>query len=396
MSVIDNQYHRLDGETDDELIFRITSDKDKIGTWSDVASILNKLLKSNYSESKYRKTRKAFDKMLEASRSCNYLSNDSQLEEIELAKRELERKKIQFRDERRAWNKQNYTDARFQEVMDLLDERFDDFGRIYFKNHEKPIAMGDDAMIVCLSDLHIGQTFNSAFGEYDSDIAKERLEKYLNEIISIGKLHKVSKVYVLLLGDSISGSLHKTIEVSNKENVVDQLKLSIEYLTSFCYELTEQFTDVYLASASGNHSRLQAKDLAQHSERLDAFIAWDVCRVLEHLDNFHSLLHRNIDDGIADVNILGKSYLMVHGDFDNATKQGYMNLSAMCGFFPENIFSGHKHFCMYSQESKFIQSGSLSGSGCDYTIEKRLVGKPSQMVCIATKDGIKNMYPVIL
>lgn len=136
--------------------------------------------------------------------------------------------------------------------------------------------------------------------------------------------------------------------------------------------------------------------MAQHSERLDAFIAWDVCRVLQNIEGFHSLLDCSIDDGISKVNIYGKDYLLIHGDYDTPTKQGYMNLASMCEFFPEYIFCGHKHFCMYSQESKFVQSGSLAGSGCDYTIEKRLKGKPSQMVCIADETGLLNISPVML
>ena len=118
--------------------------------------------------------------------------------------------------------------------------------------------------------------------------------------------------------------LDLTKAVSNKENVIDQLKLSIEYISSFCYELTKHFENVYLASASGNHSRLQAKDLAQHSERLDAFIAWDVCRTLQNQKNFHSLLDCSIDDGIAMIDIESKSYMLIHGDFDSTNKQGYM------------------------------------------------------------------------
>lgn len=148
--------------------------------------------------------------------------------------------------------------------------------------------------------------------------------------------------------------------------------------------------------ASGNHSRLQAKDLAQHSERLDAFIAWDVCRTLAHIDNFHSLLHRSIDDGIADVNIDGKTYLLIHGDFDTPTKAGYLKLANMIKFFPDYICCGHKHFCSFSQETKFIQSGSLASSGDDYCIEKRLEGQASQMVCICDRTGIKSVCPVIL
>lgn len=323
----------------------------------------------------------------------NGYSRDSELDE---RLRELERLKIKYRDYKRSWNKQNYENTRFDEVMELLEERLDNFSRTNFSVPENiPVSFENDSMIVCLSDLHIGQTFSSTFGEYNSEIAKHRLEKYLNEIITIGGLHNVNRVFVVMLGDGISGNLHKTLEISNKENVIDQLKLSIEYITSFCYELTKHF-NVYFASSSGNHSRLQAKDLAQHSERLDAFIAWDVCRVLSENNNFYSLLHRNIDDGIADLNIDGKYYLCVHGDFDETTKNGYMKLSAMCGFFPEYILCGHKHFCMMNQETKFIQSGSLASCGDDYTVEKRLTGKASQMVCIVNNDGVKACYPVIL
>jgi hypothetical protein len=395
VSAILHNYSRLENESDDELIYRVCSEKELIGSWYDVADILNELTNSDYRESTYRKKFQSFQKLLKANQS-KFANTDSQNKEIELLKREFEREKIKFRDERRSWNKQNYENARFDEVMDLIKERLDNFSRVEFTPHVVPIVSGSDAMIICLSDLHLGQCFSSAFGEYDSEIAKSRLEKYLSEIIEINKTNNVGKAYVVMLGDDISGNLHKTIEVSNKENVIDQLKISIEYISSFCYELTKHFSDVYLSSASGNHSRLQAKDLAQHSERLDAFIAWDVCRTLKRQDNFHSLLHRSLDDGIADVNICGKTYLAVHGDFDSPTKQGYLNLAAMVGFFPDYVLCGHKHFCFFSQESKFIQSGSLSGSGDDYTIEKRLSGVPSQMVCICNDKGVKSIHPVIL
>ena len=388
-------YKRFENESTDELIYRICQDKDKIGTWQDVANIINELTGDDFGESTYRKKYQSFQKMLSANQS-KFADSESQLREIEDQIRELERVKIQFRDERRSWNKQNYENSRFDEVMNILVERMDNFAKTDFTPHSSPTIDGDKNMIICLSDLHIGQCFSSYFGEFNSDIAKERLQKYMNEILNIARDNHVKKAYVFMLGDNISNSLHKTIEVSNKENVIDQLKLSIEYISSFCYELTKHFEHVYLASASGNHSRLQAKDLAQHSERLDAFIAWDVCRTLQYVDNFHSLLHRSIDDGIADVNIDGKTYLLIHGDYDTPTKTGYLNLSNIVGFFPDYICCGHKHFCFYSQESKFIQSGSLASSGDDYCIEKRLSGKASQMVCVVDKTGVKSVHPIML
>ena len=102
------------------------------------------------------------------------------------------------------------------------------------------------------------------------------------------------------------------------------------------------------------------------------------------------------EEDIAEIPVEGKSYLLIHGDFDTPSKQGYLNLSNMIGFFPDYVLCGHKHFCSYSQETKFIQSGSLAGAGCDYTIERRLKGDPSQMVCICDKSGVIGVYPVIL
>lgn len=395
-----DSFKKLENETEEQYLWKIGQmvDSGKIDSWASVNDIVNQELgigeEKWRDESSFRKRYQAAKKFYDG--CFSKMETEEYQKKLDVMNRELARNTIKFRDQRRSWNKQNYTDGRFEEVMDIIEERLDNFAKIDFTPHPAPIVDGDKSMIICLSDLHIGQCFSSYFGEFNSDIAKERLHKYMDELLKIAKLNKVKNAYVCMLGDNISNSLHKTIEVSNKENVIDQLKLSIEYITSFCYELTKHFEEVYLASASGNHSRLQPKDLAQHSERLDAFIAWDVCRALQNQENFHSLLDQGIDDGISKIEIDGKSYLLIHGDFDATTRQGYMKLADMVEFFPNYILCGHRHYCSYSQETKFVQSGSLAGVGCDYTVEKRLKGKASQMVCVCDKSGLKGVFPVIL
>ena len=179
-------YKRFENESTDELIYRICQDKEKIGTWQDVANIINELTGDDYGESTYRKKYQSFQKMLSANQS-KFADSESQLREIEDQIRELERMKIQFRDERRSWNKQNYENSRFDEVMNLLIERMDNFAKTDFTSHSAPLIDGEKNMIVCLSDLHIGQCFSSYFGEFNSDIAKERLQKYMNEILNIAR-----------------------------------------------------------------------------------------------------------------------------------------------------------------------------------------------------------------
>lgn len=389
-------YKRFENETDEELIYRICNDKEQIGSWQDVADIINELTGNDYGESTYRKKYQAFQKMLEANHS-KFIDSDTQIKEIEVQKRELERAKIKFRDERNAWQKQNYIDARVEQKLDLLEEELLSQGRVNFDIHDNVDITSDNDILVILSDFHIGQAFHSIWGEYNSDIAKKRLNQLLNEIIAIQKLHNSEKCYVSLQGDMLSGNIHKTIQVTNRENVIDQIKIASELISSFCYELTKHFSIVFMSSVSGNHSRMDRKEEALHDERLDDIITWGVELSLKHIENFH-ILNRKLDNGIADMDIRGKTYIAVHGDFDGYNKTGVSNLCMHLGFIPYAITYGHLHTCAADETNgvKMIRSGSLAGSGDSYTIEKRLSGKPSQMVCVCNKKGIVCYYPVEL
>ena len=353
-----------------------------------MADILNDLLHTEYTESKFRKQRQAFDKMLAANQS-KYVDTDAQLKELDIQKRELERAKIQFRDERNAWQRQNYIDARVEQKLDLLESELKSQGRIYFDNHTYYGIKSNNDLLVILSDLHIGQCFNSSFGKYNSDIARNRLNKYLNEIVSIKKLHKSEKCYVSLQGDLLSGNIHKAIAITNREDVIEQIKLASELVSSFCYELTKHFSYVILSSVVGNHSRIDRKDDALHSERLDDLIAWNVGCTLSHIENF-TVNDNNLDNGICEINIRGKKYISVHGDYDSYSKQGVANLVLFIGYCPYAILYGHMHTCAVDETNgiKMIRGGSLAGSGDSFTVEKRLSGKPSQMVCVCNSNGV--------
>lgn len=394
--IVITSYKRFENESDEELIYRVCSDKDLIGSWQDVANILNELLGTEYTESKFRKQFQAFNKMLNANRG-KFTDSDEQIKEIEVQKRELERKKIQFRDERNAWQKQNYADARVEEKLDKFEDELTSLGRTNFDTHNTISIDSDNDMLIILSDLHIGQTFDSIFGKYNTDIAKDRLNQLLNEVLSIRDLHNSRKCYVSLQGDLISGNIHKSIQVTNRENVIEQVKNATELVSSFCYELSLHFENVFLSNVSGNHTRIERKEDAIHDERLDDIISWAVELSLKHIDNFH-VLHRNIDTGIADIDIRGKSYIAVHGDYDGFNKSGVQNLCLALGFVPYAITFGHLHVCSVDETNgvKMIRGGSLAGCGDSYTIEKRLTGKPSQMVCICTNKGIKAYYPIEL
>lgn len=399
MSVINifEKYKRLDGESDDEFIFRVSKDKDQIGTWTDMAKLFNTILGYNYGESFYRKRNKKYCKSSGISERKKSNFDNTELEKTMAEKREIERKKIQFRDERNAWQKQNYIDARAEEKLDKLEKELTSLGKVNFEKHKEVNISSDNDMLIILSDLHIGQTFNSVFGKYNTDIAKNRLNELLDHIISIQKTHHSEKCYVSLQGDLISGNIHKSIQVTNRENVIEQIKIATELISSFCYELSKYFRVVFMASVVGNHTRIEKKEDAIHDERLDDIISWAVELSLKHIGNFH-VLKRNIDTGIADISIRNKTYIAVHGDMDSYNKSGVQNLCLALGFVPYAILFGHLHTCSVDEVNgvKMIRGGSLAGCGDQYTIEKRLTGKPSQMICICNSNGVMAYYPVEL
>lgn len=392
-------YTRLENETELELLYRVASDKDKNGwTWDQVATEMNTLTGKNKGESSWRKKFRGMTNVVNKTKATT-LPVETEDDEIGAKIRSLEVAKIQYRDERNAWQKQNYIDARVEQKLDHLEDILKNLSKINFEDYSIPCINGDNEMIIMLSDWHIGQCFKSVIGEYNSDIAKRRVAQLLISVKEYAQLFKTKKAHVCLCGDMLSGSIHKTIQITNREDINEQIKLATEIISSFCYECCKIFESVFMYSVVGNHSRIDRKDEALHSERLDDIIAWAVNLSLQYpCENFHYFEHRNLDNGIVDMNVCGNSYLLCHGDFDPATKAGASNLSMMLGFIPKAILRGHLHSPAWNEPNgvKVVQGGSLAGAGDQYTLEKRIFGKPSQTLLVCNNKGIKAHLPIEL
>jgi len=396
-----NELKKLEHETEEQYLWKIGQlvDSGKIENWASINNVVNTELGIDEDkwrdESSFRKRYQAAKKFYDG--CFSKMESDEYAHEVSEMKRELERAKIKFRDERNAWRKQNYIDARVEEKLDLLEKELLSQGKINFDIHENTNITSDNDIFIILSDFHIGQCFYSVWGEYNSDIAKKRLNQLLNEVIAIQKMHNSENCFISLQGDMISGNIHKTIQVTNRENVIEQIKIASELISSFCYEISKVFNKVFVTSVVGNHSRMDRKDEALHDERLDDIISWGVNLSLKHIDNIY-MLENNLDSGIAQINIRDKIYVSVHGDYDRYSNTGVSNLCMHLGFIPYAITYGHLHTCAVDETNgvKMIRGGSLAGSGDNYTIEKRLSGKPSQMVCVCNKNGVACYYPIEL
>lgn len=389
-----NEFKRHEEEDENAYIWRICENKDMIGTWQDVCDLLNKELRHEYNESWYRKEYQSFQRLFNAIKD-NVLDKEY-LDTIDNKIRELEKQRVKLRDERAEHNKNVRIEARLEQKLDELEKVLVGQGKIDYNTKTLNPVVSDTDLIVMLSDLHIGQTFTSEWGQYNTDIAKDRMEKYLKEVIEIGRRHKAQNCFVSLQGDMISNSIHKTLAITNRENVIEQVILASELIASFIAQLSANFKEINVVSVVGNHSRIDRKEDALKDERLDSLITWYAKAKLSCLKNVHFL--DSIDNTISSFSVRDKEYVSVHGDYDKFDMTGVSRLSMMLGFFPYCILFGHKHFPATSEINgiKLVQSGSFPGSGDDYTVELRLSGSPSQTVLVCNEDGIICNYTVDL
>lgn len=391
--------HRLPGENERQYIWRLASAKDS-GTldlsWPELTEIFNAELRddeSTYNESAYRKPYQMAKAYYED--VFSKLSEDDYTRQLAKHKLDLELEKQALRDERYELLRLRRNESRMRSKIEDMWRCIAEGGKQDYRLHVAPHISGDSDLLVCLSDLHYGAEYSSAFGNYNPELARQRLGEYLSRVLEIRRTHQSEGCYVCLLGDMISGNIHKSIAITNRENVVRQVQQCSELVAQFCFELCKAFSSVTLLSVNGNHSRLDRKEDALKDERLDEFIPWYVAAKLSHIENF-AVKASKPDSSICDVDIRGKEYIACHGDFDPMTKQGVANLVMLLGYKPYAILRGHSHVCATNEIGgvQVVQSGCLGGSGDDFTVQKRLTGTASQMVCVCDESGIVASYRV--
>lgn len=388
-------------ETNNQFIWRLASAKDNGEldySWQQLADIFNaecggdKQTESSYRKA-YQYAKKFYDDVF-----CNFEDSD-EINRINAAKEELFKERVKLTDERTSLNAKLRQQARHERSIDLLEDAIHNVCTNKYEAIcvDQSTRSGKD-VICCLADIHYGMAFDNFVGKYDPDIANRRLNDYAKKVITIGKENSADNCYVTILGDCISGNIHKSIQVQNRENVVNQIMQCSEALSRFVYSLTMYYKNVYVNSVVGNHTRIDKKDDAIKDERLDSIITWYIQSSLSHLKNVYVTVKNDLDATVASFEVKGKKYVSVHGDYDDMSEKSVYKLCQWLGYNPDYIFYGHYHHpeMTYFGDICAMRCGCLSGSGDDYTIEKRLHGHAYQTVCVCDETGIVNFYPVRL
>ena len=362
----------------------IIQHKAELGTWRDCARLYREKTGETISS--------------DALRMRSYTRAEQLGYETDDAFYRFEKEKIQYRDERNARNAEIRREARLDQKFDYLSKQISEIQKIQFPIQKKSqkIKKSKKSIAVLFSDWHLGLCYDDIFGRYNSDIAKDRIGQILRRIKSIQKNSEADEIHIILLGDLISGNIHKSIQVTNRENVIEQIKQGMELLVNIIYELIPHFRKIIVTSCPGNHTRMDRKDDALNDERLDNLIVYFAQRMFENERRVQ--FTKPVDPTISTVDIRGKTYFVVHGDYDAYTQAAADRLANVMGTKPEGIFYGHMHTPAYDTKSEItlIRGGCLCGSGDEYTTRKRLKGKPCQVILICTEDGVQDFIPVYL
>lgn len=387
-----------DGESKNAFIHRVYSSKVENGLTNQMCKdIINKELGTDYAESSlrgiYKVYSEVYDEILET------VKNTDELEELEIKRREFEKEKIRFQDQKREYKNLLRPEARFERILEVLEKE------IKSLNETKPFITNKDIYsdiskreaVLVASDWHIGSSFDNYFGKYNLEIAKQRLNKLLNKTIEYCEMNKINTLHLELLGDNISGGIHWSSKVESEEDCVTQSMTLCEILEEFIGRLADKIPYVKVYSVVGNHSRINMnKKDNQKGENFERLVPWYLKKRLSNVDNVEIMDKCNIDDGIISFRVINTNIIGVHGDLDKPN-QIINDMIKMFKFVAEEYHMGHLHH-HYEKEEHDIEiliNGSLQGTD-NYAKDIRKTGRPMQKLMIYDEDGKLCTYKIKL
>jgi len=126
-----------------------------------------------------------------------------------------------------------------------------------FKNNSKIEVVeeeGDRALVLFLSDLHVGKNTT----EYDTEEAIARILSIPKKIIEQVDLDNLSEIVVCLMGDIIEGEdVYPTQAAHLQTSSISQMKSAVEAIKDMLTELNDNFDgQIIVHSVPGNHGRI--------------------------------------------------------------------------------------------------------------------------------------------
>lgn len=369
---------------------RIYSNLNVFGlTCQDAADLMNAESGDAYGESRWRKRFRVFHQgmLYERKRKTGDV--------LDRQTRELEKQKLLIAEQRAALKRELAADAKRDALVCEILDSIKSFQPIPLPDVLDGVVWNGGTLIAVLSDLHLGMSFSHQYGAYNTEIAKIRLAEYAARVRREAYRLEASECVVALAGDLVSGSIHPSIRAENRENAIAQIKTAGELVAQFVAAIAPTFRAVRVYGVGGNHSRLFPKDESVVTELLDNIIPWYLEARLKEFSNV-TIDQDGCESALSVFDVEGQRVALVHGDYDALDEKSIARIKGVVGHV-DLVLAGHMHECEFRDVmgTHVVRGGCLCGSGDSYSISRRLVSKPSQIMAYVERDsGLSAVLPV--
>lgn len=319
-------------------------------------------------------------------------------EEVRIQLEELKKERMKLSDERASLNRRLREKARQENLCELAKDYAKEAATVS-PFSEYPVIQHNGSQksaILTLSDFHYGLVIEEFNNEYNPIIFSERITQLYRKVCNYIDLNNVENLYVLGLGDYLSGIIHTTIRIENRESIIKQVMDISEMLAKLLYEFSK-YCNVYYYDVSDNHGRVFSnKDENLNNENFSLFVKWYLKARFEGHDKVF-ICENEINEEIGLVTIYGRNYGFTHGHRDKISDI-VQNMSLMTKKFFDAIFIAHSHhFEANEVHGTYVyMNGTLSGTDA-YANNARRTSNPSQnLFIINEKDGIECQYLIRL
>jgi hypothetical protein len=267
------------------------------------------------------------------------------------------------------------------------------------------------------SCLHFGEVVDSSatmgLGDYSPSLAAARWQYYVDTILDLVANHhrgdNIRKLYVVNVGDVVSGDIHLELKATNAFPLGAQMVRCAHLLAAGIRDLAASFEEVEFVGTVGNHGRFEKKPaFKEKANNADWVVYQMMAGLLADQPNVKVTIPGSPWSAFP---IQGRNFFFTHGDniksyfqfpwYDAKRFTTEMAQLLVSGGepYPEYWGFGHFHQMNMAQLSygEWLFTGSFKGPD-EYSIGKLRAGTPSNQLFFGVhpRRGVSFRYPIVM
>lgn len=271
----------------------------------------------------------------------------------------------------------------------------------------------EEDQVLLFSDLHAGEVINKdevdGFNEYNFDIMCRRLWGLTDSVLSIKDLHshayKVKRLWVLSLGDIVTGEIHNMAE-TNSAPIISTMQQTALVVSQALIRLASSYDEIVYVGVAGNHDRRHEKPRTKQGfDNWAYMVNWAISLLCAQQKNIRFHIPKS---PFLITDIRGWNFLVRHGHGKVNSFAGipFYGLSRKNSAFQELYRSrgsfdyevlGHYHQQAQLKDDRVFINGSIIGANEFAINELAAFSPPSQkLMGVDDKHGVTYNYKLTL